>query len=1046
MNKFDKKQLIKRYLDNNKKLQNNYKKINELKQNIDYIIQKVPAKILSKEEIKDKKDKKDKKKDKKEEDKKEEDKDEDKDLTLTLEEIEILESDGFSPDSPIPYEENMVDKYTNVEELFNKRKTKFDEDEIEDCKDSIVWKNLIKIKDAKKYYEKLKEITTNPKYYIFNQVYFHAGDEVQFERYAFIKSRYLSYTSNYKKDNSIFDGYNLDTTYKTFEYIFNKLKKGIYISFKNNKLDTFIPFSNINYINDWSRILESSNKDLVKKIIDTERYGQKINISDPSKWYANNCIFKTDGMKFKFRKYISEGDKTVIPMKYFLKGFEKYLKDTKQKIDDMDFFFNPRDFPILKQDYLEPYEQIYPDKHIEDKYHYKTYTPILSQSGNENYHDLLCPTEDDMLRITKNIYPDECENKYMKDINFELDFSKKKSICVFRGSATGCGITTDTNMRLKAAQLSYDLNEKGINILDAKLTSWNQKPKMYNGQLNEINKSNFKFKVGTENYMNLEEQSKHKYILNIDGHVKAFRLGNEFRMGSVILLVKSPYTLWFQQYLKDKVHYIEINEDLSNLEEEINWCIKHEDKCTEIAKNGIDFYNTYLTPEKTYEYFFNLTNKLSKIRKPPTYKMNNNKLNIILAYRNSDDDSRREQLEIYKSQIDIIFKNKTKYHIYIIEQESDRDDYDTLSDEFKQEGTRMAKFNLGRLKNIGFELAEKDNRGTENAYYVLSDIDMLPSYNLVEDYLKFPKNPIHLANLGTRYSETGSDADFLGGVVSFNDKDFIESNGYPNNFWGWGGEDNVLSDRLKTNKIEIEKSKYPVIDLENISLDDKRHLLWEKKLKMDKKLKIERRKKDKETWKENGLFNLEGLYKILDINKDEDNDNVSHIKVFLNTTKQKVETEPKKLTELGKEWVESASEDMKERVKKEEPKEKVEGFSVNMKVSWTNKKGDIFTGTIKELKEKFAIITTDKDRDAKIPYKKLTKIKEEEKSKKEKGKPKKEIKEEEPKAFIENARVSWSDKKGSYEGIITKANPKTANILADNGDNKRVPYAKLTLI
>ena len=156
--------------------------------------------------------------------------------------------------------------------------------------------------------------------------------------------------------------------------------------------------------------------------------------------------------------------------------------------------------------------------------------------------------------------------KYKKDINFELDFSKKKPICVFRGSATGCGITTDTNMRLKAAQLSYDLNEKGINILDAKLTGWNQKPKMYNGELNEINKSNFKFKVGTDNFMNLEEQSKHKYILNIDGHVKAFRLGNEFRMGSVILLVKSPYTLWFQQYLKDKLHYIEINEDLSNLE------------------------------------------------------------------------------------------------------------------------------------------------------------------------------------------------------------------------------------------------------------------------------------------------------------------------------------------------------------------------------------------------------------------------------------------------------------------------------------------------
>ena len=41
------------------------------------------------------------------------------------------------------------------------------------------------------------------------------------------------------------------------------------------------------------------------------------------------------------------------------------------------------------------------------------------------------------------------------------DFSKKKSVCVFRGSATGCGITTDTNMRLKAAELSYEWAKSG---------------------------------------------------------------------------------------------------------------------------------------------------------------------------------------------------------------------------------------------------------------------------------------------------------------------------------------------------------------------------------------------------------------------------------------------------------------------------------------------------------------------------------------------------------------------------------------------------------
>ena len=41
----------------------------------------------------------------------------------------------------------------------------------------------------------------------------------------------------------IYQNYNIDTTYQTFEYLFEKLKKGIYISFRNGKLDVFLPFT-----------------------------------------------------------------------------------------------------------------------------------------------------------------------------------------------------------------------------------------------------------------------------------------------------------------------------------------------------------------------------------------------------------------------------------------------------------------------------------------------------------------------------------------------------------------------------------------------------------------------------------------------------------------------------------------------------------------------------------------------------------------------------------------------------------------------------------
>ena len=107
-----------------------------------------------------------------------------------------------------------------------------------------------------KFFGVKTEINTNPKYRIFNQIYFHAGDIYQFQRYGYLKTRLLTYPKYSINDDSIFNNYNMETTYNTFKYIFEKLKKGIYVSIKNSELDVFLPFSNITYVNDWSHILE----------------------------------------------------------------------------------------------------------------------------------------------------------------------------------------------------------------------------------------------------------------------------------------------------------------------------------------------------------------------------------------------------------------------------------------------------------------------------------------------------------------------------------------------------------------------------------------------------------------------------------------------------------------------------------------------------------------------------------------------------------------------------------------------------------------------
>ena len=55
-------------------------------------------------------------------------------------------------------------------------------------------------------------------------------------------------------------------------------------------------------------------------------------------------------------------------------------------------------------------------------------------------------------------------------------------MCIFRGSATGCGITVENNPRLKAASIGLGHRD----ILDIGITDWNARAKKYMGRPIEI--------------------------------------------------------------------------------------------------------------------------------------------------------------------------------------------------------------------------------------------------------------------------------------------------------------------------------------------------------------------------------------------------------------------------------------------------------------------------------------------------------------------------------------------------------------------------------
>jgi hypothetical protein len=774
---------------------------------------------------------------------------------------------------------------------------------------------------------------TNPRFKGYDQTYFHAGDFKDLNKYALLPLRYLYSLPNLLlknklkskklksmidnptkkkqkiiklvktqitklenkkvnkkvntkiknsiaeiklKNNSIIEPIyklykDIDyiSVYNSLNYMFTKFKKGIFVIIRNNKLIVYLPFSNADYVNNWYKQTYFSEEDRrllqtgdyknpeFKRKLDTSIFKfqnahpdqfkhRKINLKR-EKWYSNNCIFRN-----QFPEYEGELNTNV-----YRNMLEELLKE--RIIPDIEFFINDRDFPILKKDLTEPYDHLFDSDSIkiEDEFQVKKMAPIFSKSVTADFADILIPTNDEWTMMSNHYFTDSCSDSYHKEAwsKINLDWSKKRDVCIFRGSATGCGNTIENNMRLKAADMSIDFPD----LLDAGITNWKARMKKYKGEsINIIDTSKFRFKLA--NMINDVEKSGYKYILNIDGYVSAFRLASELSMGSVVFIVESPYKMWFSKMLKSGIHYISIKHDLSDLIEKIKWCRSNDKECEKISRNALIFHKKYLTRDGIFNYLANtfaMIYQNRNLKNPLQIKQLKVKkhIAIISCFRDKGDGERERERKLFISLMNRLLEPYYTFHIYIIEQSQDGNE-----------------FNIGKLKNIGFELANKlSNKKFDS--YIFTDIDLIPDYNLMQYLGKKVNFPISLAARGTRYESfnTRINQIFLGGMLQFSKEIFEKINGYANNFWGWGGEDQDFLTRLSINKIYTVG--YPktgiVIDNEENEKMVSINNFHQKKpdLKIDE-FKYEKLFTSIKYWSKNGLSELNyDILKTSEINK-----------------------------------------------------------------------------------------------------------------------------------------------------------------------------------
>eukprot|EP00884_Botryococcus_braunii_P006855 jgi/Botrbrau1/16170/Bobra.0272s0005.2 len=102
------------------------------------------------------------------------------------------------------------------------------------------------------------------------------------------------------------------------------------------------------------------------------------------------------------------------------------------------------------------------------------------------------------------------------------------------------------------------------------------------------------------------------------------------------------------------------------------------------------------------------------------------------------------------------------------------------------------RFNRGALLNAAALLLQ----GSEHDYFVFHDVDTYPTKagNIQYDFPTGPA-PYHITPTGIHPDSKSED--FFGGVTAFTREQLEDCNGYSALFWGWGGEDDNMRERLK---------------------------------------------------------------------------------------------------------------------------------------------------------------------------------------------------------------------------------------------------------
>lgn len=263
-------------------------------------------------------------------------------------------------------------------------------------------------------------------------------------------------------------------------------------------------------------------------------------------------------------------------------GIEHFLNRVKDKVKDVEFVINSRDYPQVHK-------------------HQSKLLPVFSFSKTDDYSDIMYPAwafweGGPAIKL----YPTGIGrwDKHRKALSEEAKkypWNEKLNKGFFRGSRTS-----------SERDALIMLSRKNLKLVDAAYTK-NQAWKSDADTLNAPPAEEVSF----------EEHCKYKYLFNFRGVAASFRFKHLFLCKSLVFHVGNEWIEFFYPAMKPWIHYVPVDKNISKekIQELLHFFMHHDDIAEKIASRGYEFVKKNLKMKHITDYWEILLNKYAALLK-----------------------------------------------------------------------------------------------------------------------------------------------------------------------------------------------------------------------------------------------------------------------------------------------------------------------------------------------------------------------------------------------------------------------------------------------